>query len=138
MTARRPHGTGSVRQRGDQWYGRWHQHGQRVERKIGPVREAGSRDGLTKTQAEARLRRLIEDTAAAPIVHERITVEQAGQRLLTQLEALGRKRSTMHGYESYLRIHLAPYFAGRPLAQITRQDVEAFIASCRTKGASVN
>ena len=134
---RRPHGTGSVTQRGDQWYGRWHAHGQRVQRKIGPVRQAGSRDGLTKAQAEARLRRLIEDTAAAPIVHERVTVEQAGQRLLTQLEALGRKRSTMHGYESYLRIHLAPYFGGRPLDQITRQDVEAFITACRDNDQSV-
>ena len=134
---RRPHGTGSVTQRGDQWYGRWHSRGQRVQRKIGPVRAPGSRDGLTKAQAEARLRRLIEDTAAAPIVHERVTVEQAGQRLLTQLEALGRKRSTMHGYESYLRIHLAPYFAGRPLDQITRQDVEAFIARCHANDQSV-
>ncbi|MGH2918599.1 MAG: tyrosine-type recombinase/integrase [Solirubrobacteraceae bacterium] len=137
MAARRSYGTGSVTQRGGQWYGRWHAQGRRLQRKIGPVRATGSRDGLTKPQAEARLRRIIEDTAAAPIIHERVTVEQAGRRLLTQLQALGRKRSTMHGYESYLRIHLAPYFAGRALAQITRQDVEAFIADCRANGQSV-
>jgi len=137
MSARRSYGTGSVSQRGGQWYGRWHAQGRRLQRKIGPVRAPGGRDGLTKAQAEARLRRIIEDTAAAPMIHERVTVEQAGQRLLTQLEALGRKRSTMHGYESYLRIHLAPYFAARPLAQITRQDVESFIANSRANGQSV-
>jgi len=137
MAARRSYGTGSVTQRGDQWYGRWHVDCRRVQRKLGPVRAPGTRDGLTKAQAEARLRRLIEDTAALPTVHERVTVDQAGQRLLTQLEALGRKRSTMHGYESYLRVHLTPYFAARPLATITRQDVEAFIAHSRANGQSV-
>ena len=137
MSTRRSYGTGSVSQRGDQWYGRWHADGRRLQRKLGPVRPPGSRDGLTKRQAEARLRRIIEDTAAAPVVHERVTIEQAGQRLLVTLETLGRKRSTMHGYESYLRVHLAPYFGERPLAQITRQDVEAFIAHCREDGQSV-
>jgi hypothetical protein len=96
-----------------------------------------SRAGLTKRQAEARLRGIIEETAGAPVIHERVTIEQAGRRLLVTLETLGRKRSTMHGYESYLRVHLAPYFGERPLAQITRQGVEAFIARCRADRQSV-
>jgi hypothetical protein len=44
------------------------------------------------------------------------------------LEGLGRKRSTLPGYESFLRVHLAPFFGDRPLARIEPKDVEAFIA----------
>ncbi len=137
MAARRPYGAGSVRQRGDAWYGRWRVGGRPVQRRLGAVRQPGTRDGLTKAQAEARLRRLMGDAAVAPALPERITVGQAGERLLAQLATIGRKRSTMQGYESYLRIHLAPYFAGRPLSTITRQDIEAFMTVCRTNHQSV-
>jgi hypothetical protein len=34
-----------------------------VKRKLGPIRQAGSRDGLTHKQAEAALRRLMGEVA---------------------------------------------------------------------------
>ena len=71
-------------------------------------REAGTRDGLTRSQAEASMRRLIAELAASPRVGERLTVDDAGGRYLVHLERLGRKRSTLGDYESYLRVHLAP------------------------------
>ncbi|MBA3509680.1 MAG: site-specific integrase [Thermoleophilaceae bacterium] len=108
-----------------------------MSRVVGPIREPGTRDGLTKSQAEARLRRIIEDTAAAPPIVERVTVKEAGDRLLAQLAALGRKRATVQSYESILRVHLAPHFGDQALAKITRQDVEAFIGACRADGQSV-
>jgi integrase len=104
---------------------------------VGPVCEPGSRDGLTKSQAEARLRRIIEDTTAALAIVERVTMKEAGDRLLAQLAALGRKRATAQSYESILRVHLAAHFAEQPLAKIARQDVEAFIGACRADGQSV-
>jgi hypothetical protein len=54
---RRGYGSGSLYQRGDNWYGRWHLDGTRVKRKLGPVRPEGTREGLTRAQAERELRR---------------------------------------------------------------------------------
>jgi integrase len=68
---------------------------------------------------------MVEVRPAPP--RERITVEDAGRRYIAHLQALGRKRSTIQDYHSYLRIHLAPAFA-QPLARITREDIEGFMA----------
>lgn len=43
----------------------------------------------------------------------------------------------MEGYESFLRVYLAPYFGDRPLSRIGPNDVEAFIAASRRNGQSV-
>ncbi|UGS37599.1 AAA family ATPase [Capillimicrobium parvum] len=91
--------------------------------------------GTRRRQAEREMRRLME--AAVPVVVARLTVADAGHRLLDHLTTLGRKRSTLEGYESYLRIHLAPYFGDRALERITGDDVEAFVAHCRRHGQSV-
>jgi hypothetical protein len=48
MTPRRPYGTGSLFARGKKWVGQWRADGRLVKRTIGPIREPGSRDGLTK------------------------------------------------------------------------------------------
>ena len=50
---RRPRGTGAVFQKGDRWYGQWYARGRLVKRSLGPVRPVGTRDGLTRTQAES-------------------------------------------------------------------------------------
>ena len=43
-------------------------------------------------------------------VYERMTVEEAGERLIQHLVTRGRKASTTVGYQSYLRVHVAPFF----------------------------
>jgi len=134
---KRSYGSGSISVRGDAYYGRWRwPDGRQVQRRLGAVRQPGSRDGLTKSQAEARLRKLMAEEAA-PAITDRMTVEQAGRHLIRHLEGLGRKRSTTEGYESYLRIHLVPYFGERELSRIGREDVEAFVSSCRRSNQSV-
>ncbi|MHB8492215.1 MAG: hypothetical protein ACYDA6_08415, partial [Solirubrobacteraceae bacterium] len=57
--ARRAYGSGSIVIRGDSYYGKWRVGGRQIMRKIGPVRKVGTSTGLTKAQAEARLRKLI-------------------------------------------------------------------------------
>src|SRR5205823_1251331 len=52
------------------------------------------------------------------------------------LDTMGRKRSTTEAYESILRVHLAPFFAGRSLEQVSRYDVEALMAAKRREGKS--
>jgi hypothetical protein len=56
-----------------------------TNRKLGPVRRPGTREGLTRTQAEKRLRELME-TIQVTTDPDR-TVAIAGEALLAQLEA---------------------------------------------------
>ena len=128
--ARRSYGTGNLRVRRGAWYGMWWVGGRRVQRKLGPVREPGTRRGLTKRQAEAVLRRRIEATAApAPAA----SLAEVGERLVRSLEAQGRKASTLAAYESTLRTHLVPHFGARSITRITTEEVEGFIAACRAR-----
>src|SRR6476661_490755 len=57
----------------------------------------------------------------------RLDIEAAGQRFISQLQALGRKKSTLEDYESTLRVHLVPFFGERPLETIDVSLVEGFI-----------
>jgi hypothetical protein len=59
--ARRSHGTGSLIEKNGIYYGKWRVAGRQVMRKVGPVRKLASHDGLTKSQAEAQLRKLMAD-----------------------------------------------------------------------------
>src|SRR5207248_7219005 len=122
---RRPRGTGAVFKKSDRWYGQWYVRGRLVKRSLGPVRPAGTRDGLTKAQAEARLRELISETdAAPPPIAERVTIRQAGERLIRQLVLQSRKPSTTENYSSYLKTHIEPYFGSKPVSEIDAEDVE--------------
>ena len=136
--AKRSYGSGSLSIRTDRngreaWYGQWRVRGRRVTRRLGLKRPPGTKEGLTRAQAEQRLRQAIESDATAP-PPERMTVAGAGARHLAHLEALGRKRSTLMDYESYLRVHLAPFFGDLPLDRIERDDVEDFIAEKKASG----
>ena len=60
MAARRPRGSGQLLVRYGSYYGKWAAGEQRVQRKLGPVRSPGTREGLTRSQAERELRRQLE------------------------------------------------------------------------------
>lgn len=126
---KRSYGTGSLYQEGGAWYGRFRANGRRFNRKLGKVREPGSREGLTKAQAEAALRKLIEAVTSAPAATgDRLTVEEVGERLLQRLAIKGRKPATIEAVESTLRVHLVPHFGSKPLDKIDTAAVERFIA----------
>ena len=136
--ARRSRGTGSLSIRRDargleSWYGQWWVGDRRVTRKIGPKRETGARRGLTRSQAERELQRQIDRQVAAAI-DPHATVHEVGERLIEHLASLGRKRSTLGEYESYLRVHLSPFFGERALGRIGTAEVEAFIGAKRREG----
>jgi integrase len=131
VSRRRAYGTGSLfteptADGRESWYGQFRVGGRLVKRALGPKRGQRSPDGLTRTQAERKLRQLIE--ATRPLPPERLTVAEAGARLVAHLAELGRKRSTLAAYESCLRVHLVPFFRQGPLHRITRDQVEAFVA----------
>lgn len=128
----RPHGTGGVVEKSNRWYGQWWVRGRRVKRSLGPVRAPGTRTGLTRTQAEARLRELMleEDTAPPPLT-ERLTLAEVGDRRIKQLARIGRKPdTTLANYESEMRVHFTPHFGEKSIDAITTRDVEDFIDSC--------
>jgi hypothetical protein len=78
---RRDYGTGSLRIVGRSWVGSWYgPDGRRIQRRVGTARTPGERDGLTKPQAEKRLREL--RASVSPPLNERATIADAGAELL--------------------------------------------------------
>ncbi len=139
--ARRPHGTGSLYVRVDAsgretWYGHWRSNGRQVKKKIGLKRTAGSREGLTRSQAEAALRAKMGETQVSPRVGEILTVAEVSARYVTQAKRRGRKRSTWENVESETRVHLKPYFGERSLDSIRSEDVIDLISVLEEKDLS--
>ena len=91
------------------FYGRWMTaDGGLAKRKLGRVRLPGSREGLTRRQAEKRLRKLMDVVQAVPDPER--TSEAAGQARFAQLEAKGSATSHIETAESHLRVHVLPFF----------------------------
>lgn len=125
---RRGYGTGSLRIVGRSWIGSWYApDGRKIRRKVGPARTTGERDGLTRTQAEERFRRMREDQRPGTNAG-RVTMSEAGQELSRRLEIRGRKKSHRMTVASDLRNHVSPFFAGKDLAKIEPRDVERYIS----------
>lgn len=66
--SKRSYGSGRLFARVDSagretWYGSWNVGGRRLKRRLGPKRRAGTAGGLTRTQAEAELRRRMANDA---------------------------------------------------------------------------
>jgi integrase len=136
---RRPRGTGALIARKDSagretWYGKWWVGSSQVKRRIGPKRTPSLRDGLTRSQAEAELRKLIGSVQVAQARRERMTVAEAGELLIASATTRGLKRSTVMSYETICRVHLSPFFGSRPLDRIARRDVESLGAQMIRKG----
>jgi integrase len=136
---RRAYGRGSLFVRVDAsgretWYGQWRAGGRRVKRRIGAVRNAGSREGLTGKQAEAELERLRVTTRAPTHRGERLTVDEVAARYVAQAERRGRKRSTCQNIQSEVRVHLAPFFAERALDTVSAEDVLDLVSTLEGKG----
>ena len=134
--AKRRYGTGSIFEKRNAWYGQWRVRNRTVTRKLGPIRTPGSRDGLTRKMAEARLRKLMSEVTVTPL-YERMTVEEAAERLIQHLVTKGRKASTTVGYASYLRVHVGPFFGEKQIAEVTKEDIEEFVAVCLDNGQSI-
>ena len=103
--AKRSYGSGRLFVRVDaagaeSWYGSWRVGGRRVKRRLGPKRRAGTADGLTRTQAEAELRRRMATERVVAGAGRR-TVAEAGAAYIDHLEhVMERKRTTIADYRS--------------------------------------
>jgi len=63
-----------------------------------------------------------------------LTVAEAGRRYIEHKQAIGLKRSTLSDYESFLRVHLAPFFVDHRLEAIDVELIEGFMAAKRAQG----
>src|SRR4051794_32358472 len=125
--ARRSYGTGSLYVRRDAhgrewWYGQWWAGSRRPRRRIGPRRQPGGRDGLTRSQAERRLRKLMESESAAvarAAAEQRLSVAEVGDRYVDHRErVMGRKRTTIQDYRIIIWRHFEPFFGDRAIERI--------------------
>jgi integrase len=127
--SRRAPGMGSLLSRRDgagreTWCGKWSVDGVQIKRSVGPKRKAGTRDGLTRAQAEKKLRELMSTvTPSRPVAGNALTMPDLGSRYLAHLVRRGRKKATTTSVESILRIWLNPFFVERDVRTITAEDV---------------
>lgn len=135
-TRRRPNGTGSLQLIGGTWYGLWRAAaGRRVKRRIGPARTPSLSDGLTRSRAEGRLRKLRESEGAVqPDDAERVTFDIAGAALSASLKIKQRKKSHQQTVASDLRNHIVPFFGGKSLDKIKPEDIERYIVVKQAEG----
>jgi integrase len=139
----RSYGTGSLRHRpnkkgGETWYAQIRVGTRFVKRVIGPKRLPGGSDGLTKTQAEARLRKLIDELREAPPIAERMTLPKAAELRIDHVaNVLERKRTTVQDYRIMLAKHIEPFFSTRPLDDISGDRILAYIKKKTDDGLSI-
>jgi integrase len=136
---RRSYGTGALYERPDSagrvtYYGQWRRDGRRLKRALGVKRTEGSRDGLTRRAAEAKLRELMRELQPVGPVAGALTVGEVGESYLAHLERMGRKLSTRTAVKSTLRVHLEPFFGERALASVTHEDVVDLMTAMEKKG----
>jgi hypothetical protein len=76
------------------WHGKWSVDGIQIKRRVGPKRKAGTREGLTRAQAERKLRELMATVEPSRPVSDALTISDLGQRYLVYLVRRGRKKAT--------------------------------------------
>jgi integrase len=136
---RRARGTGSIVRRRQAsgavvLWGKFTAHGERRWVRLGIERQPGSKLGLTRTQAEAELRREFEKASSSPLAMSGSRSARQGRDTSIGLEGLGRKKTTISDYRSTLRVHLVPFFGSRSLDGIGVELVEAFISAKQKEG----
>lgn len=126
--AKRSYGTGQLYVKQGSWFGRWRtSDGRRLNRKLGPVRDPGTTNGLTRNEVERVFRRVreAEETNPRPQITGRVTVEAAGDSLRRKLAMEGARKSYLEGCESMQRVHIVPGLDNAPVRSVERRDIEA-------------
>src|SRR5215207_2295190 len=135
VSRRRQYGTGSVYPKGNAWYGQWRPYpgAKQVNRSLGKRRAPGGRDGLTRKQAEAKLRQLMGE-AHYPAPDERLDFETAATRYIEHAEqVMGRKPATMTDYRIIARA-LGRYLGPAALDRVTADELAGYLRARAAEG----
>jgi hypothetical protein len=129
---RRAYGSGSLYPHRGSWYAKWYVGTRQIKRKIGRKRKRGSREGLTKAQAEKEMRRLMREVKATP--QERLSLREVGDAYIAHVrDFLERKPSTIQDYEGILnRVE-----RGLPKKTVDRyvdSDIEGYVSAMKKAG----
>jgi len=131
---RRSYGSGSLFVYRGSWYAKWRIGPRQVKRKVGAKRRPGTREGLTKPQAEEELRRLMREVMPTP--QERLTLREVGDAYVAHVrDFLERKPSTVQDYEGILN----KAERGLPKKTIDRYgapDIEGYVSAMKKAGRS--
>ncbi|MBS1894700.1 MAG: site-specific integrase [Actinobacteria bacterium] len=131
---RRAYGSGSLYRYRGSWYAKWYVGSRQIKRKIGAQRKRGSRDGMTKAQAEKEMRRLMRELKPTP--QERLSLREVGDAYIGHVrDFLERKPSTVQDYEGILN----KAESGLPKKTIERYkpaDIEGYVSTMRGAGRS--
>lgn len=95
-------------------------------RKVGDVRTPGRADGLTRPQAEARLRELMATTVAPKSARTPLTIQRLHDRYAAD-RGKRLKATTLTDYAAIVRNHLARHFGVTSVETWATRDVEAFL-----------
>jgi integrase len=139
MTARRPRGTGQLFDKHGAWYGRFRTpDGRRLSRHLGRVRTPGEADGLTRSEAESQLRKLMlaEELKPTPVAAGRHTVDDAAEALIEHKRVQGVSKSYLATLGTAHRRHFGPVLGRIVLRKVHRRDVEAMSARMLSAGTS--
>ena len=136
---RRSYGTGSLFTARGKWYGQWRSGGHLIKRAIGPKRQPGSREGLTRKQAEAELRKLMQTTRPAP-QHGRRSPSRT--QLTEYLRFVGDVRQidpkTLSDYRGVVDGYLLEEFGQLSLEAVTPDLIDAYKEKLITEGKLSN
>jgi integrase len=138
VATKRTYGTGGLYEKHGSYYGRWRTvDGRQLNRLVGPVRTAGSKTGLTRSQAEAAFRRLQDEEERAPrpargaVV---LTVDEVTDSLRKKLRLRGLRRSYLEGCESMQRVHISPRLGSKPVSEVKSAQIESLASSMLDRG----
>lgn len=137
---RRVWGTGHLYEKHGSYYARWRTgDGRLLNRKVGPVRALGARDGLTRSEAEKEFRRIQAAEEQAPRRDRAApspTLAEVSTALRRQLQLRGSRPSYVENCESMDRIHISPVVGTMPVADIAPADIEAVAQHMLSEGLS--
>ena len=112
--------------------------GRQVKRKLGPCREPGTRTGLTRSQAEARLRELMAETQVPASTSGSRSRRWAGATCATSRRSCSASRTTIQDYRIILGAASRPVLRRRPRSRkLTPDDVAAYISAKRRAGLAI-
>ncbi len=111
------------------WFGKFYIGKRQFKRRLGLKRQRGSREGLTRIQAEQKLFELREELGSRSFEDKPVVeLKTAADRYINHVKGvLGRKGSTTKGYEYMRDTHFSAYFSQRKLESIEREDIEGYM-----------
>ena len=137
MSSKRRAGTGHLYEKHGSYYGRWRTlDGRLVNRKVGSIRSAGGRDGLTRAQAERAFAKIQDEEERSPRPvrgADTPTVDDAADSLRRKLELEGARKSYRENCESMQRVHVSPTVGSLCVTEVSRAHVEALGATMLKK-----